>query len=83
MKTTNEVLEGLSTLVLDDIISSYTKAFTPPPPPYVSTTVSDYEIIDYDIFFVFRVSRLQSCFTITIEICPRKPIIDYIYMNSC
>ncbi|KAL5250616.1 hypothetical protein ACHWQZ_G016373 [Mnemiopsis leidyi] len=39
MKTTNEVLEGLSTLVLDDIISSYTKAFTPPPPPYVSTTV--------------------------------------------
>ena len=42
MKTTNEVLEGLSTIVLDDIISSYTQAFTPPPPPYVSTTVSVY-----------------------------------------
>lgn len=36
---TNDIVDRLSSLVLNDIISSYTDTFTPPPPPYVSTKV--------------------------------------------
>ena len=39
---TNDIVDRLSSLVLNDIISSYTETFTPPPPPYVSTKVSGY-----------------------------------------
>ena len=59
-----DVLDRLNAMVLDHMIQSYTSTYTPPPPPYVSTTavcsfvcsfVSLFIIVrSFDFILIFR-----------------------------